>query len=113
MHDAVDPDVAGVGSPSAQSRAPSQPNIGQALESAPRDELKELQGIVQTVDRETRVLRVAHQPTDSILLMTDDSQVKTQSRLGSLADIQRGTRIKASYQDRYGIKVARQIEITE
>lgn len=51
--------LAVVVSPSAQSRAPSQPNIGQALESAPRDQLKELQGIVQTVDRETRVLWVA------------------------------------------------------
>ncbi len=104
--------LAGVGSPSAQSRAPSQPNIGQALENAPRDQLKELQGIVQTVDREARVLRVAH-PAETILLMTDDSQVMTQGRLGSLADIQRGTRIKASYQDRYGIKLARQIEITD
>ena len=105
--------VAGVSSPSAQSRAPSRPNIGQAFENAPHDQIKELQGIVQTVDRETRVLRVGHQPTETILLMTDGSQVKTQGRLGSLADIQRGTHIKAFYQDRYGIKVARQIEITE
>lgn len=105
--------VAGVSAPSAQSRAPNQPNIGQALENAPHDQIKELQGIVQTVDRETRVLHVGHRPTETMLLMTDDSQVQTQGRLGSLADIQRGMHIKASYQDRYGINVARQIEITE
>lgn len=107
--------LGGVACASAQSRAQSHPNLAQS-ESAPHDQLKELQGIVQTVDLQTRVFRVAPQPTqvsDTILVMTDNSQVKTQGRVGSLTDIQRGTRIKASYQDRYGIKVARQIEIVE
>jgi hypothetical protein len=67
------------------------------------------------VDRETKALRIAHPQADvpdTILLMTDDSQVQIEGRPGSLADIRRGTRIRASYQDRYGINVARLIEIT-
>jgi hypothetical protein len=91
--------LAGVASPSAESRAQSQTEHQPGVGERPRDQVKELQGIVQIVDRETRVLRIAHQPTHG--------------RLGSLTDIQRGTRIEASYQDRYGIKVARQIEIVE
>jgi hypothetical protein len=72
-------------------------------------------GTVQTVDRETKALRIAHHQVnvlDTMLLMTDDTQVRIEGRPGSLADIQRGTRIRASYQDRYGINVARLIEVT-
>ena len=47
-----------------------------------------------------------------MLLMTDDTQVRVEGRPGSLADIQRGARIRASYQDRYGLNVARLIEVT-
>ena len=47
-----------------------------------------------------------------MLLMADDTEVRVQGRVGSLADIQRGTRIRASYQARYGINLARSIEIT-
>jgi hypothetical protein len=49
---------------------------------------------------------------DTSLQMTDDTRVQFEGRPGSLADIQRGTRIRAWYQDRYGINVARHIEIT-
>jgi hypothetical protein len=107
--------LAGVSLPIARSEAPSRPNIGQAPGGAPQDQIKELQGTVQAVDRQTKALRIAHQPADvpdTTLLMTDDTQVQIRGRPGSLADIQRGTRIRASYQDRYGINVARHIEIT-
>jgi hypothetical protein len=107
--------LAGVSLPIAQSAAPNRPNIGQAPGDAPQDQIKELRGTVKTVDRETKALRIAHLAADvpdTMLLMTDDTQVQVEGRPGSLADIQRGTRIRASYQDRYGINVARLIEIT-
>jgi hypothetical protein len=107
--------LAGVSLPVARSEAPSRPNIGQAPGGAPRDQIRELQGTVQAVDRETKALRIAHQPADmpdTMLLMADDTQVRIQGRPGSLAGIQRGTRIRASYQARYGINIARLIEIT-
>ena len=107
--------VAGVSQSPARSEAPSRPNIGQAPAGAPQDHIRELLGTVQAVDREMKTLRISHQVgnvPDTMLLMVDDTQVQVQGRLGSLADIQRGTRIKASYQDRYGIKLARSIEIT-
>jgi hypothetical protein len=107
--------LAGVSLPVARSEAPSRPNIGQAPGGAPQDQIRELQGTVQSVDRETKALRIAHQPADkpdTMLLMTDDTQVRIQGRPASLAYIQRGTRIRASYQHRYGINLARHIEIT-
>jgi hypothetical protein len=107
--------LAGVSLPIARSAAPNRPNIGQAPRGAPQDQIRELRGTVQTVDRETKALRIAHPLTDepdTMLLMTDDSQVQIEGRPGSLADIQRGTRIRASYQARYGINIARLIEIT-
>jgi hypothetical protein len=107
--------LAGASLPIARSAAPNRPSIGQAPGDAPQDQIRELRGTVKTVDRETKALRIAHLPADvadTMLLMTDDTQVQTEGRWGSLADIQRGTRIRASYQDRYGINVARLIEIT-
>ena len=107
--------LAGESLPIARSAAPNRPNIGQAPGDAPQDQIRELRGTVKTVDRETKALRIAHLPADvadTMLLMTDDTQVQTEGRWGSLADIQRGTRIRASYQDRHGINVARVIEIT-
>lgn len=107
--------LAGVSLPIARSGAATRPNIGQAPAGAPQDQVRELRGTVQAVDRETKALRIAHQPADvpdTILLMTDDTQVQVEGRTGSLADIQRGARIRASYQDRYGINVARIIEVT-
>ena len=47
--------LAGVSLPIARSQAPSGPNIGQALGSAPKDQIRELRGTVQTVDRETKL----------------------------------------------------------
>ena len=107
--------LAGVSLPIARSAAPNRPNSGQAPRGAPQDQIRELRGTVQTVDRETKALLIAqHQVNelDTMLLMTDDTQVRIEGRPGSLADIQRGTRIRASYQDRYGINVARLIEVT-
>ena len=106
--------VAGL-SLSARSEAPSLPNTGQAPARAPEDHIRELRGIVQAVDRETKVLRVSHDAgnaPDTTLLMSDDTEVQVQGRPGSLADIQQGTRIRASYQSRYGLNLARSIEIT-
>jgi hypothetical protein len=71
--------LAGVSLPVARSEAPSRPNIGQAPGGAPRDQIRELQGTVQAVDRETKALRIAHQPADmpdTMLLMADDTQVR-------------------------------------
>ena len=107
--------VAGVSQSPARSEAPSRPNIGHAPAAAPHDHIRELRGTVQTVDRETRTLRISHDvgnAPDTTLLMADDTQVQVQGRPGSLADIRRGTRIRASYQDRYGLNLARSIEIT-
>ena len=107
--------LAGVSLQIARSQAPSRPNFGQALGGAPQDQIRELRGTVQTVDRETKALWIAHHQVnvlDTMLLMTDATQVRIEGRPGSLADIQRGTRIRASYQDRYGIDVARLIEVT-
>jgi hypothetical protein len=107
--------LAGVNLPIAHSVVPTGPSMGQARAGAPQDQLRELRGTVQTVDRETKALRISHQPAalpDTILLMTDDTRIQIEGRPGSLADVQRGTRIRASYQDRYGINVARLIEIT-
>jgi hypothetical protein len=107
--------LVGISLPVARSEAPSQPNIGQAPRGTPQDQIRELHGTVQSVDRETKALRITHQPADmpdTMLLMADDTQVRIQGRAASLADVQRGTRIRASYQDRYGINLARHIEIT-
>jgi hypothetical protein len=107
--------LAGVSLPIARSAAPNRLNISQAPGDAPQDQIRELRGTVKAVDRETKALRIAHLPADvpdTMLLMTDDTQVHIEGRPGSLADIQRGTRIRASYQARYGINVARLIEIT-
>lgn len=107
--------LAGVNLSMARSEAPSRPNIGQAPGGAPQDQIRELRGTVQTVDRETKALRISHDVgnvPDTMLLMADDTRVQVQGRPGSLADIQRGTRIRASYQHRYGINLARSIEIT-
>lgn len=107
--------LAGLGLPIARGGVPSRPSSGQAPGGAPQDHIRELEGTVQAVDRSTRALRIAHQPApvlETILLMTDDTRIQIRGRPGSLADIQRGTRVRASYQDRYGINVARHIEIT-
>jgi hypothetical protein len=107
--------LAGVTLCPAQSEAPSRPNDGQAPAGAPQDHIKELRGTVQAVDRETKALRVTHDAgnvPDTMLLMADDTEVQRQGRPGSLADIQPGTRIRASYQIRYGLNLARSIEIT-
>ena len=107
--------VAGLSLSPARSQAPSPPNIGQAPARAPEDHIRELRGTVQAVDRETKVLRVTHDAgsaPDTTLLMSDDTEVQVQGRPGSLADIQQGTRIRASYQPRYGLNLARSIEIT-
>lgn len=107
--------VAGLSLSPARSQAPSPPNIGQAPARAPEDHIRELRGTVQAVDRETKVLRVTHDAgnvPETTLLMSDDTEVQVQGRPGSLADIQRGTRIRASYQSRYGLNLARSIEIT-
>ena len=107
--------LAGVSLTIAQPRAPNRTSSGQGPVGAPQDQIRELRGTVQTVDRETKALRIAHQLADmpdTSLQMTDDTRIQFEGRPGSLADIQRGTRIRAWYQDRYGINVARHIEIT-
>jgi hypothetical protein len=107
--------LAGVSLTIAQPRAPNRTSLVQGPVGAPQDQIRELRGTVQTVDRETKALRIAHPPADmpdTSLQMTDDTRVQFEGRPGSLADIQRGTRIRAWYQDRYGINVARHIEIT-
>lgn len=107
--------VAGVSPSPARSGAPSRPNVGQAPAGGPQDHIRELLGTVLAVDRDVKSLRVSHEVgnvPDTMLLMMDDTQVKARGRIGSLADIHRGTRIRAAYQDRYGIKLARSIEIT-
>ena len=107
--------AAGVSLASARSEPPSRTNGGQAPTGAPQDHISELLGTVQAVDREVKALRVSQQVgnvPETMLLMADDTEVRVQGRVGSLADIQRGTRIRASYQARYGINLARSIEIT-
>ena len=107
--------LAGVNLSTAQSEAPSRPNIGRAPAGAPQDHIREVRGTVQAVDRETKALRISHDVgnmPDTTLLMADDTRIQVQGQPGLLADIQQGTRIRASYPDRYGIKLARSIEIT-
>jgi hypothetical protein len=106
--------MAGVSLPPARSEMPSPPNMRQGQAGTPQDHIRELLGTVQAVDREMKALRVTHDAgnvPDTMLLMADNTEVQIQGRLGSLADIHRGTRIRASYQPRYGLNLARSIEI--
>jgi hypothetical protein len=106
--------AAGVSLAPARSEPPSRTNGGQPA-GAPQDHISELLGTVQAVDREVKALRVSQHVgnvPETMLLIADDTEVRVQGRVGSLADIQQGTRIRASYQARYGINLARSIEIT-
>lgn len=83
-------------------------------QGTPEDTLQELRGTVQSVDRQTRALRVAPQAPDgrdTMLQLIDATEVRVEGRAGSLADLQDGALIRASYQDRYGINVARVIDV--
>jgi hypothetical protein len=108
--------VAGSGLTTARVEASSRPSVGRPLGEPPRDYVTEVRGIVDAVDRETKALRITHPGATALqttLLMVDDTQVHVRGRPGSLADIQRGARIRGFYQDRYGLNLARSIEIIE
>jgi hypothetical protein len=108
--------LTGVTGPVAQPDAPRRADARHVPADAPRDHVLELHGTVRTVDRGTRTLRVSHRfvdTPDTTLLMVDATTVQIDGRAGSFDDIQQGIPIRVAYQDRYGINVARRIQVTE
>jgi hypothetical protein len=80
-----------------------------------RSEMKELTGTVRQVDEESSALRVSGGVLglgDTTLQVTDHTRIQVEGREGALTDLREGTRIRASYEDRQGINVARSIEVT-
>ena len=74
----------------------------------------EVRGVVRSVDRGINTVRVARvgAPTDTLLLIIDATRVRIDGSAGSLENIREGATIRASYEDRYGINVARSVEVT-
>jgi hypothetical protein len=75
--------------------------------------VKDVDGRVRAIDRQTKALRVGSTRGlgDTMLQVTDNTQIRVEGREGSLAEVREGARVKASYEDRYGINVARSIEV--
>jgi hypothetical protein len=102
--------IIAAGRPVAQSVPGAMPVRGTVI----GPEEREVQGVVRSVDRGIKAVRVARagDPGDTVLLIIDATQVRIDGSEGSLESIREGARIRASYQDRYGINVAHSVEVT-
>ncbi len=78
------------------------------------DRLKQVDGTVRALDRQIKWVRVSGGVTtgDTTLQMVDDTQILVDGRVGSLEDLREGDVVKAAYESRYGINLARSIEAT-
>jgi hypothetical protein len=94
--------------PAATPDAPTAPPVEP-------DRLLEVDGAVQAVDRRVEWVRVsasgAGRAAVTTLQFTDATQVVVEGRPGSLEDVREGDRVKAAYEDRHGIRLARRVEV--
>lgn len=79
------------------------------------ERLKGLDGTVRAIDRHVKAVRVddggAHR-RDTVVQVTDNTEIRVGGRRGSLDDVREGHRIRAAYEDRFGINVVSSIEVT-
>jgi hypothetical protein len=76
----------------------------------------ELHGTIRFINRRARAVRVSSDHVtarDTMLQITDETRILVRGRLGSFEDLREGDRIRASYQNRSGINVARAIGVAE
>jgi hypothetical protein len=106
----------GLGGTSARAELDGVPTPESTPVSTAGDaRVKGLDGTVRTVDRHVKTVRVADTGSyrrDTVLLLTDNTEIRVAGRRGSLEDVREGLRIRVAYEDRYGINVVRSIEVS-
>jgi len=95
---------------------PKAPSDSPATMPAPGRTTGMLEGSVKSVDPGAGTLQVSSGPLGMFgrtLEVNTDTQIQVEGRQGTLADLQEGSKIKASYESREGKTVATRIEVMQ
>lgn len=98
----------------AQTRPTPRPSDSPATAPAPGKTTGMLEGSVKKVDPGAGTLQITSGPLGMFgrtLEVGADTQIQVQGRQGTLADLQEGSKIKASYDSRDGKNHATRIEV--
>jgi Cu/Ag efflux protein CusF len=105
----------GPGMAVAQTQQPTG-HLGGApsTQKAERMNIGILEGSVKAVDRDARTISVSSWPLGvfgKTLEVTNQTQIQVEGQQATLADIQEGAKVKASYETEEGKNVATEIEV--
>ncbi len=104
-----------IGAVPASAQAPrTSPSDSPATVPAPGKATGMLEGSVKKVDPGAGTLQISSGPLGMFgrtLEVSSDTEIQVEGRQGTLADLQEGTRVKASYESREGKSVATRIEV--
>jgi hypothetical protein len=103
-----------IGALPAAAQAPKAPADSPAAVPAPGKATGMLEGSVKKVDPGQGTLQVSSGPLGMFgrtLEVNSDTEIQIEGRQGTLADLQEGTKIKASYDSREGKNIATRIEV--
>jgi len=87
---------------------------GTAAAAPSEKDPSELHGTIRFINRLARAVRVSGDHVaarDTMLQITDDTRILVRDRHGSFEDLREGDRIRASYQNRSGMNIARAIDV--
>ena len=103
-----------IGALPAVAQTPKAPADSPAAVPAPGKATGMLEGSVKKVDPGAGTLQVTSGPLGMFgrtLEVNSDTQIQVEGRQGTLADLQEGAKIKASYDTREGKNIATRIEV--
>ncbi len=103
-----------VASPAAAQAPPAAPADSPAAAPAPGKPTGMLEGSVKKVDPGGGTLQVSAGPLGIFgrtLEVNGNTQIQIEGRQGTVADLQEGAKIKASYETREGKNIATRIEV--
>ena len=104
----------GAGTAMAQTRQPASPPPADRAANADTMRAGMVEGSVKKVDLDTGTIRVSSGLFGILwrtLEVTGDTQIQVDGRQASLAEVQEGAKVKASYESREGRNVATQIDV--
>ena len=105
---AAAPALAQTSPPATQPPTPTAPTT-RGRESVPKE--KQIEGSVQSVDPTAKTIEVGGLLGRTTLQVTGNTLIHSLGQAASPADIQQGTKVKASYEPRDGQNIATSIEI--
>lgn len=102
--------------PTEHVKSGVQRQAGTAATAPSERDPGELHGTIRFINRLAQAVRVSGDRVaarDTMLQITDETRILVRGRPGSFEDLREGDRIRASYQNRSGINVARAIGVAE